>query len=245
MAFYSSATMDENDSLKAMRILVVDDDVDVRHFLKEALKSDGFAVDTAGDGSEGSRLARINSYDVIILDYVLPRKNGRQVLKEIRDSGKTEPVLMLSVQGEIDDKVSLIEQGADDYMTKPFSYKELVSRVRALMRRPDCIVSPTLIVGDLVLDAARQKATRSGKEIYLTRKEFALAEYLMRNRGSVVSRGMLLEHVWNDGIDPFSNTVEAHIRNLRKKLDAGYESKLIHTVPGRGYKIDAHCMILN
>ncbi len=227
-----------------MRLLIIDDDIDVRQFLKEALKKEGFVVDTAGDGSEGSRLARVNPYDAVILDYVLPRKNGRQVLREIRSSGCTAPVLMLSVHDDIDDKVSFLEQGADDYMAKPFSCRELVSRIRALLRRPPSIISPVLTVGDFSLDSARQVAKRGDKTIYLTRKEFALAEYLMRNNGAIVSRGMLLEHVWNDGVDPFSNTIEAHIRNLRRKIDGASETKLIHTVPGRGYKIDAQYLVL-
>jgi DNA-binding response OmpR family regulator len=226
-----------------MRILVIDDNLDIRHFLKESLESENFVVDTAGDGTEGSYMARSNDYDAIVLDYILPKKNGSVVLKEIRDAGKSMPILMLTVQDEIDDKVDLLNMGADDYMTKPFSYKELLSRVRALVRRPAQIILPVLKVGDFVLDTVRLRATRGGKEVYLTRKEFALIEYLMRNSGNVVSRGMLMEHVWDDSLDAFSNTIEAHIRNLRRKIDSASEKKIIHTVPGRGYKIDAHRMI--
>ncbi|HEU0080517.1 MAG TPA: response regulator transcription factor [Candidatus Paceibacterota bacterium] len=228
-----------------MRILVVDDDPDVRHFLKEAFKGDSFVVDTAGDGSEGSHLARLNAYDAIVLDYVMPRKNGSQVLREIREEGISCPVLMLSVQSDVDDKVKLLELGADDYLSKPFSYRELLARVRALLRRPEAIVAPVLVEGDFVLDTGAQKAMRGSTQIYLTRKEFALVEFLMRHKGSVVSRGMLMEHVWSDGIDPFSNTVEAHIRNLRRKVDGPWAHKLIHTIPGRGYKIDAQFMVLS
>ncbi len=228
-----------------MRILVIDDDADLRQFLKEAFKADGFVVDTAGDGSEGSHMARLNAYEAIILDYVMPRKNGLRVLRDIRESGKTDPVIMLSVQGEIDDKVDLLDLGADDYLTKPFSYKELLARVRALIRRPKSIVSPTMRIGDFVLDSASQTATRGSRDLRLTRKEFALAECLMRNQGSVVSRGMLMEQVWNEGVNPFSNTIEAHVRNLRRKVDGRSPNKLIHTVSGRGYKIDAHRMIFS
>lgn len=228
-----------------MRILVIDDDVDLRRFLKESLISDGFIVDTAGDGETGSYMARTNIYDAILLDYIMPRKNGLRVLRDVRDAGKTSPIIMLSVQGETDDKVELLDFGADDYVTKPFLYKELISRIRAILRRPLSIVPPTLIVGDLVLDSVNQRVVRDGTQIYLTRKEFALAEYLMRNSGAVVSRGALLEHVWNDSVDPFSNTVEAHMRNLRIKVDSLWSKKLIHTVPGRGYKIDAQYMIFS
>jgi DNA-binding response OmpR family regulator len=228
-----------------MRVLVVDDNLDIRRFLKEALSAAGFTVDTAGDGAEGSYMARINEYDVIILDYIMPRKNGTEVLRDIRDSGKATPILMLSVQDEIDDKVKHLNMGADDYMTKPFSFKELLSRVRALIRRPSGIIPTVLKSGDIVLDTINQKALRGSKSIYLTRKEYALTEYLMRNQGSIVSRGMLLEHVWNDGVDPNSNTVETHIRNLRKKLGCQPKKKIIHTIPGRGYKIEAHRVVVH
>lgn len=227
-----------------MRILVIDDDPDIRQFLKQALEDEGLTVDTAIDGTEGSYLARTRAYDAIVLDNILPRKNGRAVLKEIRSEGKATPVLVLSVQGEIDDKIGLLDIGADDYLTKPFSYKELVSRLRALARRPPRTLAPVLKVDDLTLDPAGHRVTRGEKEIYLTRKEFALAEYMMRNCGTIVSRGMLMEHVWNDTVDAFSNTIEAHIRSLRQKIDAGDGNKLIQTVPGRGYKIDAYRMIL-
>lgn len=226
-----------------MRILVIDDNTDIRQFLKEALGRDGFIVDTAGDGAEGSRMGRWNEYDLIILDYIMPRKNGLRVLKEIRESGRTNPIIMLSVQDEIDDKVNVLDYGADDYMTKPFSYKELVARIRALLRRPEHVIPSTLKIADLTLNPSRQSVTRGDKEIQLTKKEFALTEYLMRNQGSIVSRGMLMEHVWNDGVDAFSNTIESHMRNLRKKIDGDSPKKLIQTVSGRGYKIDAHRMI--
>lgn len=221
-----------------MRILVIEDDRDLRGSLKAHFQAETFAVDTAADGEEGSYLARSHEYDAILLDNVLPKKNGLDVCKEIRQSGKHTPIIVLSVKSSVDDKIELLNAGADDYVTKPFSYNELKSRVHALLRRPRTLMPPLLKVDDLILDTLEQRVRRGKKEIYLTRKEFALAEYLLRNRGTVVSRAMLMEHVWNSEIDPFSNTIEAHILNLRKKIDLGAKKKLIHTVPGRGYKIE-------
>jgi two-component system, OmpR family, copper resistance phosphate regulon response regulator CusR len=221
-----------------MRILVVDDNKDIREFLKRNLESECFVVDTAGDGEQGSYMGRVNEYDAILLDNVMPKKSGLEVCREIRATGKTCPVVILSVQSETDDKINLLDGGADDYVTKPFSYKELSSRLRALLRRPKTILKPIITIDDFELDTVNQRAKRGKRRIYLTRKEFALTEHLMRHSGDVVSRGSLLEHVWNDEIDPFSNTVEAHILNLRKKIDKSAQRKLIHTIPGRGYKMD-------
>lgn len=222
-----------------MRLLVVDDDREIREFLKTNLQSECFVVDTAADGEEGSFLGRTHDYAAIVLDNIMPKKNGFEVCREIRQAGKNTPIIMLSVQSEIEDKVDLINIGADDYVTKPFAYRELQSRLRAVMRRPPVVAHPSIKVDDLTMDILEQRVTRGKKEIYLTRKEFALAEYLMRNSGTVVSRGMLMEHVWNDNIDPFSNTIEAHILNLRKKMDSDPKRRLIHTVPGRGYKVES------
>jgi DNA-binding response OmpR family regulator len=222
----------------AMRILVVDDDKDIREFLKKNLETECFAVDTAGDGEEGSYLARVNEYDLILLDNIMPKKSGLQVCTDIRSSGKHSPILILSVETNVDDKVNFLNAGADDYLSKPFSYKELRSRIRALLRRPAEVKSSKLRVDNLVLDTLNQTAKRGDRSIYLTRKEYALVEYLMRNSGIVLSRGDLLDHVWGEEVDPFSNTIEAHILNLRKKIDRNTKSKLIQTIPGRGYKID-------
>lgn len=221
-----------------MRILVIDDDKDIREFLKKNLQAESFVVDTAGNGEDGSYMARVHNYDVILLDNIMPKKNALEVCKDIRSSGKSTPIIILSVESETVDKITLLNAGADDYVTKPFSYRELSSRIRALLRRPSTILLPTLRIGDLTLDTMAQKVRRGSKEIYLTRKEFTLAEYLMRHSGKVVSRADLMEHVWDDDLNPFSNTIEAHILNLRKKIDASSRKKLIHTVPGRGYKID-------
>lgn len=221
-----------------MRALIVDDEEAVREILAENLRAQCFAVDTAADGTEGSYLARTNSYDIIILDNMLPEKSGVTVCQEIRRVGRSVPILMLSVLNDTWRKVDLLNSGADDYLAKPYSTDELLARIRALMRRPRDIEGDTLTVDDLVLDTRRQVVRRADKGVYLTRKEFMLLEYLMRNMGTVLTRGMIMEHVWDMTNDPFSNTIESHILSLRKKLDSVPERKLIHTVPGRGYKLE-------
>jgi DNA-binding response OmpR family regulator len=221
-----------------MRVLIVEDDEDVSASLKTSLEAETFSVDTAFDGERGSYLARTNDYDLVILDYMLPKKDGKTICTEIRQAGKTVPIIMLTVRSATEAKVELLNAGADDYLTKPFSYQELRARIRALLRRPQEIQTTVLNLDDLVMDTMRQKVTRAEKEIYLTRKEFSLLEYLMKHQGIVISRGMIMEHVWDAEGDPFSNTIEAHILNLRKKIDTGHKKKLIHTIPGRGYTVE-------
>ena len=221
-----------------MRILIVEDDADTREAVQIGLEQEAFIVDEASDGDKGSYAARTNDYDLIILDYILPRKNGWEVCREVRASGKTMPILVLTVRSSIDDKIEFLNCGADDYLTKPFAFFELLARVRALLRRPHGMEPVVLTLDDLTVDTHRQRVIRGKKQIYLTRKEFSLLEYLMKHKGSVVSRGMIMEHVWNAESDPFSNTIEAHILNVRKKVDIDKDKKLIQTVPGRGYKID-------
>jgi len=225
-------------TMSNMRALVIDDEKAVRDMLCRHLRAESFAVDTAEDGSEGSYLARTNNYDLVILDNMLPEKSGMAVCEEIRRIGSTVPILMLSVLGETSQKVSLINAGADDYMVKPFSFDELIARVRALMRRPSKMAGDLITIADFTLDTKLQNLKRDGNDIYLTRKEFMLLEYLMRNQGVVLSRGMIMEHVWDMSSDPFSNTIESHILSLRKKIGDTREKRLIQTVPGRGYKID-------
>lgn len=220
-----------------MRILIVEDEHDILTFLKTSLEAECFAVDAVADGERGSYLALTSEYDLIILDNLLPKKTGREICEALRAAGKTTPIIMLSVKAEASTKVDLLNAGADDYLTKPFSLQELVARVRALLRRPHRIEGEVLKMGDISMNTRSQTLTRKGKDIYLTRKEFMLLEYLMRNRGTVLSRGMILEHVWDMSADPFSNTIESHILSLRKKIDTE-KSKIIKTVPGRGYKID-------
>jgi DNA-binding response OmpR family regulator len=222
-----------------MRILLVEDDRHLRGFLADSLISEHFSVDAIDHGEKASYLARVNDYDLILLDNILPGKTGATICKEIRALGKGTPILMMTVQSEVAQKVAMLDLGADDYITKPFALDEMLARIRALLRRPQEIVTKQLTVGDIVLDPARGIVTRGEKELYLTRKEFELLEYLMRSEGRVVSRGMILEHVWDMNADPFSNTIETHMMNLRRKLESGSGRKLIHTVTGRGYRLEA------
>jgi DNA-binding response OmpR family regulator len=220
-----------------MRILIIEDEEYLRLSLKKALESDLYVVDHMGDGVNGSYIARTNDYNLIIIDYILPGKNGLEVVKEIRAKGVNTPILIMSGQGEVDDKVNFLESGADDYIVKPFKYQEFRARVQALLRRNYKIINETMVIDDLTIDISRTEVIKSGEKVYLTRKEFMLLQSLARHPGKVITRAELLEEVWNRDSDPFSNTVEAHIRNLRKKLES--DKRLIHTVPGRGYKIGA------
>jgi len=219
-----------------MRILVIDDEQGIREFLKVTLESESFTVDTAADGERGSYIARTNEYDLIILDNVLPKKSGLEICRELRLMGNTTPILMLSVQSEISDKTSLLDSGADDYLTKPYSHKELLARVRALLRREKVIKPTVLVLGGLTLNVDSQELIKNKKSIYLTRKEFSLLELLIQNRDKVVSRGMIMEHVWHMDDNPLSKTIETHILNLRKKIESK-NKRLIQNIPGRGYKI--------
>ena len=220
-----------------MRVLVVEDEARISRFLKESLEAEYFAVDVAEDGERGSYFARTNDYDLIVLDNMLPKKDGLQVCKEIRASGRTMPILVVSVKTGTFDKVDLLDAGADDYLAKPFVLEELLARVRALMRRPTPIENDVLQVEDIELDAKAGTVKRSGQNVSLTRKEFMLLQYLMRNEGTVLSRGMILEHVWDMSVDIFSNTIESHILSLRKKLGDTKDDRIIQTVSGRGYRM--------
>src|SRR3989339_1829193 len=221
-----------------MRILIVEDEVEILNFLKKSLENECYVVDAAKDGEKGSYLARTNHYDLIILDNIMPKKTGLEVCEDIRKDGKNTPILILSVKSEITTKVDLFNAGADDYLTKPFSVDELLARIKALLRRPKQIESEVLQTNDLILDVSKHEVTRGGQEINLTRKEFMLLKYMMKNQGTVLSRSMIMEHVWDMSVDPFSNTIESHIVSLRKKVDLPGKKKLIRTVAGRGYKIE-------
>jgi len=221
-----------------MKVLVVEDEKEILNFLKTNLKKNGFIVDTATDGESGSFLARTKDYDIILLDNNMPKKNGQEVCEEIRKDGKTMPIIMVSVKSEVTTKIDLLNSGADDYVTKPFSFEELHARMKALLRRPTKIENEILEVDDLILDTSKQKASRGNKDIYLTKKELLLLKYLMKNVGIVLSRNMIFDHVWDMNADAFSNTIESHIRSLRKKIDLKGKRKLLHTISGRGYKID-------
>ncbi len=221
-----------------MRILIIEDDVDMRDLIKLSLESEGFLAEATSDGERGLYLAKASPFDLIILDLSLPRRNGISICKELRAIGDHVPILVISVTTETPAKILMLDSGADDYVTKPFEYGELLSRVRALLRRPKSIDEPIIVVDDLILNAASGKVTRGERVVYLTKKELNLLQYLMKHKGKVLSRGSILEHVWNANNDPYSNTVEAHILNLRKKIGRDGERELIHNVPGRGYKID-------
>src|SRR5579872_1508 len=221
-----------------MRLLIVEDDKEIRSYLKSALEAEQFVVDTAEDGEKGAYLGKMNEYDLIILDNILPKKLGNEVCAEIRKKGKAPPIIILTVQSDVQQKVEMFNAGADDYLTKPFSFEELRARIQALLRRGKNVSEPILKIADLSLDTNKKQVTRKDTDIYLTRKEFELLEYMLQNQGRVLSRAMIMEHVWDMNADPFSNTIETHILHLRRKIDAGFDQKLIHTIPGRGYKVD-------
>ncbi len=221
-----------------MKILLIDDEKEIIHFLKEGLKAQMFVVDTALDGERGAFLGRTGEYDLIILDYVLPKLTGPEVLREIRKEKRHIPVIMLTVKSELEDKQELFKLGVDDYLTKPFLFDELLLHIRALLRRPAKIEKELLKIDNLTLNLETMIIRRAGHELYLTRREFALLEYFMRNRGKILSRNQLLEHVWDINADPFSNSVEAHIASLRRKLNVNRNRNLIHTFNGRGYKLE-------
>ena len=226
-----------------MKILIIEDDTDISEFIKKGFKEIGFTVDTAYDGNSGSYKARTNTYDVIILDYSLPEKNGIDVCGDIRGIGCSAPIIFLSVIGDTKKKVEALSRGADDYITKPFSFEELKARVNALLRRPKRIENPMIRAGDVSIDTEKKVAFKNDIPINLTRKEYNLLEYFMRNLGIVISRNMIMEHVWSAESDPFSNTIEAHILNLRKKINDppanSGKKNLIQNLPGRGYIIEA------
>ena len=220
-----------------MKILLIEDDIDISTFIKNNLQEDGLIVDLAKDGSNGSFMARTNPYDVIIMDHSLPIKDGITICEEIRSSQIETPIIFLTIHTDIRKKVRAFEKGADDYMTKPFALEELKARIFALKRRPQRIESTILTADDLVMDTYKRTVKRDGKQIYLTRKTYDLLEHLMRNKGIVLSRGNIMEYVWNSESDPFSNTIESHISSLRRKININGKKDLLKNLPGRGYII--------
>ena len=220
-----------------MRILVIEDDPTVGQYVKRGLEEQRWAVDLVMDGEEGERLAISESYDLIILDMRLPGKSGIEVLRALRARGFQRPVLVLTAQDAVDAKVSTLRAGADDYVTKPFAFEELLARVEALARRPSALASPILRVADLELDQGTREVRRMGELIELTPKEFTVLEYLMRHAGRVMSRTLITEYAWGYHFDPGTNIVDVVINHLRKKIDARHERKLIHTVRGVGYMV--------
>jgi heavy metal response regulator len=218
-----------------MRILVVEDESKVASFIKKGLEEEGHAVDLAADGREGLMLALDGVHDLVVLDINLPRLDGLGVLKEIRQAGVKTQVLLLTVRATIEDKVLGLDTGADDYLTKPFSFQELLARVRALLRRRAEAEPVLLQVADLTLDPSRRLVRRGEDKIELTAKEFALLDYFMRNPGRVLTRTMIAEHVWDYDFDTMTNIIDVYVNHLRKKIDADRQPKLIHTVRGVGY----------
>ena len=218
-----------------MRLLVVEDEKKVASFIKKGLQEEGYAVDLASDGKTGLTMGLDGVHDLIILDINLPRMDGLSVLQELRKRKVTTPVLLLTVRAAIEDKVIGLDTGADDYLTKPFAFQEFLARVRALLRRRAEAESPLLQVADLRLDPATRIVSRGDQEIELTAKEFTLLSYFMRNPGRVLTRTMIAEHVWDYDFDPMTNVIDVYVNYLRKKIEAGQEVKLIHTVRGVGY----------
>lgn len=219
-----------------MRILVVEDELKVASFIQRGLKEKGYAVDVLHNGDDGLFQAQNVEYDLIILDIMLPGKDGIFICRQLRKKHITTPILMLTARDDVEDKVSGLDAGADDYLTKPFQFAEFLARVRALMRRQaSSTKSPILKVDDLELNQVTRKVSRDGKEINLSNMEYALLEYLMINANTVVTRTMISEHVWNDDYDTFSNVINVYINYLRKKIDAPHPKKLIHSIRGTGY----------
>jgi len=218
-----------------MRILVIEDDPTVGQYVKRGLEEHRWAVDLLTDGEEGERRASSEAYDLVILDMRLPGKSGLDVLHSLRAKGFERPVLVLTAQDAVDAKVATLRAGADDYVTKPFAFEELLARVEALARRPRALASPVLRVGDLEIDQATRQIRRAGEPIEVTPKEYTVLEYLARHAGRVMSRTLITEYAWGYHFDPGTNIVDVVINHLRKKVDAGHARKLITTVRGVGY----------
>lgn len=220
-----------------MKILLIEDDPDIIQSLLPALKDAGYIADSCSDGEKGCFAAQTGGYDLVLLDYNLPKMNGREIIGRMRDAGSSVPIIMLTIHDALEDKVDLLQIGADDYLAKPFSLSELLARMKAVLRRPKTWEGAKLKLNSLEVDTDRFIVTNNGQRVFMTSKEFALLEYLLKNKGRVMSRQSIMEHVWDENADPFSNTIEVHIRNLRRKLESDGRP-LIFTISNRGYKID-------
>jgi heavy metal response regulator len=221
-----------------MRILLVEDEPRMANVIAKGLREQSYAVDVAEDGDSGLYQASLNDYDLIVLDVLLPQRDGYEVCRELRVRGDATPVLMLTARASVDDRITGFDAGADDYLTKPFSFRELLARIRALLRRDSQLRPDVVEVEDLVLDSASHRVARANKEVQLTAKEYALLEYLARRTGELVSRTEIAAHVWDDSFDPFSNTIEVYMNRLRKKIDGDHPIKLLHTRRGEGYILE-------
>ena len=220
-----------------MRVLIVEDENKIAAFIKRGLKEEGYQADVATDGQTGHFLATSNEYDLIILDLMLPHMDGLSLCKKLREEKIHVPIIILTAKDAIKDKVLGLDSGANDYLTKPFAFEELLARIRAILRTKDLQGERQLVVGGLVLDLLSHKVSREGKEIALTNKEYALLEYLMRNEGKIVTRTMISEHVWDVNFDTFTNVIDVYVNYLRNKIDAGFKNKLLNTIRGRGYTL--------
>jgi DNA-binding response OmpR family regulator len=218
-----------------MRVLLVEDEARIARFVAKGLREQAYAVDVSENGDDALYQAAINSYDLFILDVMIPGKDGFAVCQELRKSGQKAPILMLTARDAVEDRIAGLDHGADDYLTKPFEFSELLARLRALMRRSAEIRPTQIKVADLVVDTGAQTVSRAGRTISLTTKEYALLEFLARNAGRVVGRGEIAEHVWDETFDPFSNLIEVYVNRLRGKIDAGPVKPLLHTRRGAGY----------
>ena len=220
-----------------MRILVVEDEPAAAAVLAKGLREHSYAVDVAGDGAAAMAQASSTDYDLVILDVLLPRINGLELCRRLRDFGATVPILMLTARGGLEQRVEGLDAGADDYLSKPYHFPELLARIRALLRRGPALTSAELRVADLIIDTRARAVSRADRDVPLTTKEFALLEYLARRQGHVVSRTDIAEHVWDDSFDPDSNLIEVYIQRLRRKIDDGQALKLIRTRRGAGYTL--------
>jgi len=221
-----------------LRILLVEDEPRLAQVIAKGLREHSYAVDLAADGNAALYQTSINDYDLILLDVLLPGPDGFEVCRELRGRGDATPVLMLTARATIDDRITGLDAGADDYLTKPFAFRELLARVRALLRREPQLHHDLVQLDDLLLDGASHRVSRAGRAIELTAKEYALLEYLVRRAGQLVSRAEIAAHVWDESFDPFSNTIEVYVNRLRKKIDEQHAVKLIHTRRGEGYILE-------
>jgi DNA-binding response OmpR family regulator len=228
-----------------MRLLIIEDSAEVVAALRRGLRT-AYVIDIAATGADGLHQAEVGEYDLILLDLTLPDKDGREVCRELRAAGHNTPIMILTARSEVDEKVALLDLGADDYLTKPFSLEELKARIRVLLRRDSSTVaSSDLMVGDLVLDVATRLASRQKQPLKLRRKEFDLLEYLMRNAGKTVTRQMILDHVWDMNDSLWTNAIDVHIKYLRDKIDRPFGSHMIRTVHGVGYKLEAEPSLIS
>jgi DNA-binding response OmpR family regulator len=222
-----------------MRILLVEDDSRVASFIRRGLREERYAVDVAKDGEEALYLAQTGEYDAIVLDLLLPKRNGLEVLRTLRSERSTVPILILTAKDDLQDKVTGLDAGADDYLSKPFRFDELLARLRALLRRRGDMTPTVLRADELEMDVLRHRVTRAGTVLDLTSREYALLEFFLHHQGQIVTRTMLAEHVWEHDFDPLSNVIDVHIARLRRKIDDGFPQKLLHTVRGSGYVLQA------